>query len=276
MKAEEQIAMAYDALLANWPVPYQEEIVQTRYGETFVLAFGKLGAPALVLLHGASSNSSFWLGQARQFARDFMVYAVDIPGEPGKSNPNHLSYKTLEHANWLSDVLEALNIRNVTLLGLSQGGWVALRFATCYPESVEALILLTPAGIVPTKKSFIFRALLYSLFGEPGLKKINRIVLGKQIVQIQILGYMDLILTNCRPRTDQEYLFKDKELEKLDMPVLLIGGEDDVVRDCEAISKRLTSHLENLESRIIPNAGHVILDVYREILSFSKRKIWLI
>ncbi|MGM9511609.1 hypothetical protein ACS5NO_27985 [Larkinella sp. GY13] len=50
----------YDSVLDVWPIPYQTQLVSTRHGDTFTIACGSDHLPALVLLHGAASNSFSW------------------------------------------------------------------------------------------------------------------------------------------------------------------------------------------------------------------------
>ncbi|MEZ4582230.1 MAG: hypothetical protein R3A10_11470 [Caldilineaceae bacterium] len=45
-----------------------------------------------MLLHGSGSNSATWMGDAAAYAEQCQVYAVDIPGEPGKSAPDRFSW----------------------------------------------------------------------------------------------------------------------------------------------------------------------------------------
>lgn len=96
-----------------------------------------------------------WAGDVAAYSRQYRVYAVDLPGEPGKSAPNRPAWDGPAYAEWLEDVLDALKIEKATLLGLSQGGWAALKFAVYQPQRVEKLVLLNPAGIAPDKLSFV-------------------------------------------------------------------------------------------------------------------------
>jgi pimeloyl-ACP methyl ester carboxylesterase len=85
----ESVVMAiYDSALRNWPVPYQTRMVSTRYGETFVIASGDPPAPPMILLHGAGGNSAMWAGEVEDYSSRFRVYAVDLPGEAGRSTAN--------------------------------------------------------------------------------------------------------------------------------------------------------------------------------------------
>jgi len=143
--AGERAVMAwYDAALASWPVPYEALNVPTRHGNAFVLASGASGKESgtpLILLHGAGTNSAMWAGDVAAYSPQYRVYAVDLLGEPGKSAPNRPAWDSPAYAEWLGDVLDALKIERASLLGLSQGGWTALKFAVYQPRRVESLVV---------------------------------------------------------------------------------------------------------------------------------------
>jgi pimeloyl-ACP methyl ester carboxylesterase len=52
------------------------------------------------------------------------------------------------------------------------------------------------------------------------------------------------------------------------MPVLLLGGDEDVLRDLSKITTRLQQFVPHLETTIIPGAGHVLPDLTEQVLAF--------
>jgi pimeloyl-ACP methyl ester carboxylesterase len=66
-------------------VPYEKISLETSYGSAFAIACGEKSLPPLFLLHGSSSNSAMWISDAAEYAKHFRVYALDLPGEPGRS-----------------------------------------------------------------------------------------------------------------------------------------------------------------------------------------------
>lgn len=153
-------------------------------------------------------------------------------------------------------------------MGISQGGWIALKYATVQPERVAKLVLLSPAGIVPTRTTFIFRAIIYTLLGHWGAQRLNRYVFGKQTISPTVLKFMNAIMLHVKARIDSEYLFKDEELDSLTMPTLLVGGTEDAIRPVEKIEARLKQHLHHLETSLIPNQGHVLINLSDRVIPF--------
>ena len=265
-----KIMAIYDSVLNRWPVPFETRTVPTRHGDTFIIASGSPASPALVLLHGSCSNAVSWIGNIVDYSKLFRVFAVDIPGEPGRSSPNRPDWNSPAYAEWLEDVLDRLDIKKAILLGISQGGWTALKFATYAPERLTKLVLISPAGIVPAKLSFVFKAVLLSMLGKRGSQAINKITFSKDAVSEEAILFMDAIMTHFKPRIGNMAMFTDIELKRLGMPILLIGGQLDPIQANVRIVARMRKLLPDITTMIIPDKGHVLINTSEIILPFLK------
>lgn len=263
-----KIMALYEAVLARWPVPHETLNLPTRHGDTFVIASGEKSAPPLVLLHGSASNAVSWIGDIVEYSQHFRVYAVDLPGEPGKSAENRPAWQGPDFAQWLEDVFSGLRIPQASLLGISQGGWTALKFATTHLERVTRLVLLAPGGIAPTRLSFILKAVAFSLLGRWGAQKINRLVFGKQTIHPEAAQFMEAIYTHFNTRVGKEYLFPDEALQRLKMPVLFIGGAQDALFNTQAAAERIQKLVPQVRAVILPDMGHALVNLSEQIMPF--------
>ncbi|WP_327581180.1 alpha/beta hydrolase [Nonomuraea sp. NBC_00507] len=278
----------YRELLGRWPVPGEHVHVPTGQGETFVLASGPDGAPAVVLLHGSGATSAMWMGDVAAWARRFRVYAVDVIGEPGLSAPSRPPLGSGAYAAWLDDVLDALGVERASMVGVSLGGWLAVDYATRRAGRVERLALLCPSGIGRRRWLPLLGALPLMLLGDRGLRRAMRRLLGPAADGWAANGsaaeglaangsaaaggdlgaFSLLIQKSFRPRRGKVPVFGDEALRGLAVPVLAIVGGRDALLDSHDTRRRLQRNVPHAEVRLLPDAGHLLPAHTREIMDF--------
>ncbi len=128
-------------------IPVESVFVQTRFGRTHMLAAGPADGEPVFLIPGVAGCAPLWRRQIPDLARHFRVYALDIPGQPGKSDPNPPSFLNDDYARWMLDVLDGLNVPRAHIAGVSVGAWVAMRLAILAPDRVLSVAMLAPTGL---------------------------------------------------------------------------------------------------------------------------------
>lgn len=124
--------------------------------------------PPLVFVHGLSGSWPNWLEQLPVFADSHRVIAVDLPGF-GHSPMPHERITISGYARLLDGLLDELGIGAATVVGNSMGGFISAELAIAFPERVERLVLVSPAGISSYRNTRGTRAL-------PALHRGERIV----------------------------------------------------------------------------------------------------
>lgn len=137
---------AYQAVLARWPIPYEELDVSTRFGETHIISSGPPDAPSLFLMHCYFGTATVWYPNVAGLSQHFHTYALDILGEPNKSQPVGPLKSRAEIAQWFVDVLDALRIEQAYLVGNSFGGFLTLNQAIHRPERLKGIVVISPAA----------------------------------------------------------------------------------------------------------------------------------
>lgn len=114
--------------------------VDTRSGR---LHYRETGAgPAVVLLHGGSMDSTYWLRLAPILAGGHRVLALDMPplglSEAPAAEPVDLGW----YGDVVLDFINALEVAHVTLVGFHVGASIAVATAARRPERVANLVLV--------------------------------------------------------------------------------------------------------------------------------------
>ena len=179
------------------------------------LFYTKAGSgPPLLLLHGNGEDGTYFVHQIAEFSRDFTVYAIDTRGH-GKSPRGTAPFTISRFADDLLAFMDRHGLEKADILGFSDGGNIALTFALRYPARVRRLILnganLDPKGVKTLVQLPIWVG--YHLASLSRSPKAN--------AHAELLGLMV-----GEPHIDPS------ELKKLTMPVLVIAGTKDMIREC--------------------------------------------
>ena len=137
----------YESLVEKIEVPFESLYVNTRFGRTHMLAAGPKDAPALFLISGVAGCAPLWRKQLESLSANFRVYALDIPGQPGRSDPNPPVLPERRLRRLALDVLDDLGIERAHVAGISAGAWIAMRFGSLHPSRVRKVVMLGPTGI---------------------------------------------------------------------------------------------------------------------------------
>lgn len=122
------------------------------------------GEPVLLLPGLAASAAMSTEITIKPLAERFKVYALDLPGS-GESEKPEIDY-TLESAiRHVADFLDANNLDNISVIGLSRGGMIGLGLTLGHPKRVRRLVLVDSAGLGP-EVNIAFRMLSLPVLGE--------------------------------------------------------------------------------------------------------------
>jgi pimeloyl-ACP methyl ester carboxylesterase len=124
--------------------------------------------PPIVFVHGLAGSWQNWLEQLPVLARDHRVVAMDLPGF-GHSPMPAQAISISGYARLLDELLGQLGIDAAAIVGNSMGGFIGAELAISFPQRVERLVLVSPAGLSTHADPRTERAL-------PTLRRAERIV----------------------------------------------------------------------------------------------------
>ena len=109
------------------------------------------GGPTVVALHGGGAGSSGMAGMGPLLERlggDARCIAPDSVGGFGLTDPYApVPYGLMSRVQHLADVMDALCLDKVSLIGNSQGAWAAAQYAIRHPDRVEKIVLISSLTI---------------------------------------------------------------------------------------------------------------------------------
>ncbi len=257
----------YDRALANWPQPCETRFIDTALGQAHVIVSGDPAAPALLLVHGAGLNATLWARQIAEFSAHFRTYAIDLPGQTGRSARVRMPTRGSAMADWVAAVLDGLGVQQTMVLGASLGGWVSLLFAAHHPERVRKLALLVPGGIVPAKIVGGLRLLAYAaLSGRPGYERLY----GAMSYHELDADTLDLLATSTQAQSLRTAIapprLSNDVLRRVTMPTLILVGVTDFFFPPDQVMARARSLLPDVTIRQLPESDHLLLRDQPELM----------
>lgn len=216
-------------------------------GNTAFELDGRSNDPLVIMVHGVSGPMSVWdnLYEA-VVSSGFRVLRYDLYGR-GQSERVPGPYNHALFQAQLEELLEYLFLadQRINFIASSMGNIIASEFIQRNPERAATLTMIGPAGF-PIKKSLAQRILLAPLVGDMAvcigghnaLMERNREyfydpVLFEEFLisyedQLRIKGSKKAILSTMRNMPVQNYIEGYSKLADLNIPTLLVWGEDDV------------------------------------------------
>jgi pimeloyl-ACP methyl ester carboxylesterase len=111
--------------------------------------WGNESAPPLVLVHGGKDHARSWDWVARELRRDFHVIAPDLRGHGDSAWAIGGSYAIAEFVFDLIQLVDALHLAPLTIIGHSLGGAISLHYAGLFPKNLIKLVAIEGLGPSP-------------------------------------------------------------------------------------------------------------------------------
>lgn len=147
-QGKQEVLSLYNQKLEELNIDFEYIQVETCFGITNIIATGDTSLPPLVIIHGSNGCAPIALESYPNLSKHFRVYAVDVIAQPNKSAETRPSMKDHAYGKWMNEVINQLNITDVTLAGFSFGGLVILKTLENDESKIKQVFLSAPAYIV--------------------------------------------------------------------------------------------------------------------------------
>lgn len=224
------------------------------------------GAPVL-FVHGFPFDRSMWRHQLAALSK-WRRIAPDLRGA-GASDAPEDQYSIARYADDLIHVLDALDVREAVVCGLSLGGYVLFDLLRRYPTRVRAAILCNTKAEPDSADAKRGRDELADLAVREGAGAVARRLLPKVLArstfaaQPEVVGQVRRMiegmpvagirgaLAAMRDRPDST-----PGLKEIHVPVLVVAGEEDEIAPV-ATMRAMADAIPGAQFRAIPSAAHL-------------------
>ena len=221
----------------------------------------------VIFLHGAGAGAVTWYSSINTISKNFQVLAPDIVGY-GESDKPDATYNRPYFSKWLKDFLNELKIAKAHIIGLSQGGAIAMQFAIDNPEMVDKLVLVDAAGL-GAKVSFwpLIGMIWMNYFPSSMANRFNSSYLLHKPTNRDSnhIGYSIDVLKSKggkkafkQGRGTAASKIPEELLKQIENETLIIWGKDDKLFSVE-YGEAAAKIIPNAKFHIIEDAGHLPL-----------------
>jgi len=212
---KKEILALYNEKLNELELEYEYKRVDTDYGKTNIIIVGDSTKPPIIIVHGSNGCAPIALETYPTLHKKFQVFAIDVLAQPNKSAETRLSMKDNSYGLWMNDLINQLELKNVTMAGFSFGGLIILKTLVQNESNIKEVFLSAPAFIVN---------------GNPLIALFKIFIPMKLYIKTQNNKYLDKFLQTLFTERDEfahKYLSKVFLYFKMDFtPVPIIKKEE--------------------------------------------------
>ena len=233
----------------------------------------------IVFIHGSGLSHIVW-SLAEQFfsSKNYNVLSIDLPGHGNSDGPCLDSIEKI--ADWMEKVFDKLKLKNLILVGHSQGCLEILEYSSKYKERLKKLVFVGGSNKMPVHPDLIELAQsghsdavkLMMKWGYEGSKKFIGGNPVEKIIQSprDISEILAVDLNACN-----NYSNGSEAAKVIDLPSMLIFGELDKMVNLEA-GKKFSNLIKNSTTHVIKGCGHMIMiekafEMREKILEFLNK-----
>jgi pimeloyl-ACP methyl ester carboxylesterase len=239
----------------------ESEAIDVAGKSTTIMSGGK--GDTFVYLHSTLGESFMWLPFYQTWAKQFRVLVPTHPGFHQSGGFDQID--TIEDmAFHYLELFDALGLEEVSLGGVSLGGWIAAEFACRWPERVKRLWIADAPGlwVDDTPLTDMFRymrdpaKMREILFNDPNSSIATMIIQDNADDERRMKGYQSMTVL-ARLVWERPYNPKlDARLHRVRCPVLLVWGANDKLVP-PAYAEAYRKYLPHAELKLIPDCGHL-------------------
>ncbi len=221
---------------------------------------GNKGSFDIVWLHGWGDQAATFSAVLANMPSASRHFALQLPGFGGSQAPKS-PWGVTEYAHFVAAWMEKLGLKNVVLIGHSNGGAMAVMLASQRPDLIAKLVLIAASGIRSTAEQRLHRQ-AFKLLAKTGrvvTKPLNATMREKLKRLLYKKAGSDYLLVPHMQESFKKVVAEDVRgsASAVRQPVLLIWGEADEATPL-FMGEAYASVLPESRLITIPGASHFV------------------
>jgi 3-oxoadipate enol-lactonase len=225
--------------------------------------------PPILFMHGLMWSTRMFAPQIARLRDRYRCIAFDHRGQ-GESGPDPAKVVSMETCYQDAvAVMDALGLKRCHLVGLSMGGFVAMRIAARQPDRVDRLVLLETSADPEPRENMLKYRILIGLVRVLGVRPLvgtaMKILFGRtfmtdparardrQIWAAELARNTKAMINCVRGVIERDGIYD--EIHRIQAPTLVIVGDEDTAT-VPAKAERIAAKVPGAELVRVPRAGH--------------------
>ena len=259
---KKEILSLYDEKLAELNIDYKYETIETSFGKTNIIVTGNPKNPPLIIVHGSNGCSPIGLETYPNLSKEFQVFAVDVLGQPNKSETVVLSMKNDSYGKWMNEIIANLKLEKVTLAGFSLGGLVILKTLLTDETKIKEVFLAAPAFIVngnPLKALFKIFIPMKRYMKTKNVKFIEKFLTELFTAKDDFaVKFLSKVFLHFEMDFTPVPVIHKNEANKIKTPITLIAAKQDLMFPGGKMIKRASKIFPSIKKTVfLENSKHV-------------------
>lgn len=228
----------------------------------------------IVLLHGTAASLHTWDGWTARLLAEHRVIRLDLPGF-GLTGPSVDRLYTLpRYSQFMAAFMDAMKLKQITLVGNSLGGAIAWKTAVDFPERVSRLVLIDSAGY-PSQATSV--PIGFKLAANPDLAWLTSRLLPRSTIESSVRSvyghvervtpelvdrYYELALREGNRQALRDRFAQQKggelarQIKRVSQPTLILwGGQDRLIPP--SVAQQFVADINGAQIVTFDDLGHV-------------------
>ena len=237
--------VAYESIWTHLSgVAFRQDWIDAGGVRTRFVQAGPKDAPAVIMMHGTGGTWEAYMATLGPHAEHFNCFAIDFVGS-GYSDKPRRDYEIADYVQQVASFMQAVGVEKASLIGISLGAWVAVRFASTHPDKTVKVTLNAPFGLADDAEEIggiiKRRGQAYDNPSWENIKKIFDALIFKEEKRIDDLialrqttynnaeakAAAEHVLAVLGPKYLHKNLITDAECRSIKAPVMVVESLED-------------------------------------------------